>query len=99
MRIVLCVLALLAGITHARAHTSVGILDAGEPTKQRTVSSHVQGWLREHGYAVVAAPFDPEASTTFVNCFGIEDMPCTRGAFEKRSHAASVIFALVKLSP
>jgi PEGA domain len=97
MRIIACALTLVIGLAHARAETGVGIVVAGEPTKQATVTSHLKAWLRDHGYAVVAAPFDGEASTTFVNCFVIEDMACARGVFEKRVHAATVIYARVEL--
>jgi hypothetical protein len=97
MRFFVCVLTVVARIAYAHAETSVGVVVVGEPTKQTTVSSHLKGWLKQHGYAVVAAPFDPEATTTFANCFVIEDMPCARGAFEKNSHAATVVFARVDL--
>src|SRR5262245_12877020 len=97
MRISVCVLMVVGQLAYAHAETSVGLVVVGEPTKQSTVSSHLSGWLREHGYAVVASPFDPEATTTFTNCFVIEDMPCARGVFEKRAHAGSVIYARVDL--
>src|ERR1051326_8869319 len=97
MRVLVCVLAVVTRFAYAHAETSVGIVVAGEPSKQKTVNSHLQGWLRDHGYGVAVSPFDSEASTTFVNCFVIEDMPCARGVFEKRAKSSTLIYARVEL--
>ncbi|MGE5182328.1 MAG: PEGA domain-containing protein [Acidobacteriota bacterium] len=75
----------------------VGVVIAGEPAMQPHVARQVEGWLEQHGYAYVAAPFDRDATKTFLNCFVVEDVTCARGTFEQRSKAGSLVFVRVEL--
>ncbi len=100
MRTLLAAVIVMATWSTARAGADVGgvgVVIAGEPAMQPRVAQQVQGWLEQHGYAYIAAPFDRDAVKTFLNCFVVEDVTCARGTFEQRSKAGSLVFVRVEL--
>jgi hypothetical protein len=95
MRSLLAAVLVVSKVAHA---DSVGLVVAGEPAIQPRVAAQVKEWIEQHGYELVAAPFDGDAQKTFLNCFVVEDVTCARGTFDKRSKAESVVFVKIELT-
>ena len=85
-------LAFLLASTPAYAER-VGVVVTGEATVQPLVYAQLETWLREHGHQVVPAPLEPEAISTLIDCFVLEDLGCARGVVDTRSRARVVIYA------
>jgi hypothetical protein len=97
MRALLVVVAVLALGAPARADIPVGVIIAGEPTMQQRVHAQADAWLDKHGYTAIASPLAKDATSTFLNCFVIEDMTCARGTFEGRSKADSLVLLRIEM--
>ena len=78
---------------------TVGVVVMGEPTMHAPVLAQVQGWLQDHRYALIAAPFATSESNRLVDCLVIEDMTCARAVFESESRSDTVVVARVETGP
>jgi hypothetical protein len=81
----------------AVASADVGVVVVGEPTMQPQLAAQLEQWLTKNGHQLVASPLPPEAITTMIDCFVIEDESCARGVVEKRARSESVVFARIDL--
>ncbi|MBA3821927.1 MAG: PEGA domain-containing protein [Deltaproteobacteria bacterium] len=81
----------------ATAQADVGVVVIGEATMQPQLAAQLEGWLRQHGHQLVAAPLPPDAINTMIDCFVLEDENCARLVIKKRAKAQAVVFARVDL--
>ncbi len=79
------------------AHADVGVVVSGDPNMQARVLDHAQRWLQDKNQVLVAAPLGA-ASTTFVDCFVMEDMACAKKLVNDQAKAAVVVFIRVDMS-
>jgi len=98
MRSLILALCIVLPVT-AFARSGVGVVVVGEPRMQPRVVAQLEGWLGENGYELVPAALPPDAISTLVDCFVIEDETCARKVVEKWAKAESVVFARVQLAP
>ncbi|MDQ3367315.1 MAG: PEGA domain-containing protein [Myxococcota bacterium] len=75
----------------------VGVVVIGEATMQPQLAAQLEGWLRQHGHQLVAAPLPPDAINTMIDCFVLEDENCATLVVKKRAKAQAVVFARVDL--
>jgi len=94
----LIVAGVLAATSVARADHA-GVIVTGEATLQPQLNAQVQSWLAHHGHELVAAPLDPEATSTLIDCFVIGDDTCARNLVEQHGRADTVVFARVDSTP
>ena len=73
----------------ARAGT-VGIVVSGEPAVKPATSR----WLEDHGHRVVD-PLPPDAVSTLVDCYVIEDAGCAQAVVAQRSTSDAVLYVAV----
>jgi len=101
MRTLTLVLALLLSTSQAQAvaGNGTGVVVTGESTLQPQLAAQLEMWLTEHGHPLVSSPLPPEAISTLIDCFVIEDETCARAIVEKRAKADTVIFARIEVSP
>lgn len=92
MPYVLLVLVLLV----RAAHADVGVVVTGDPAMQTPMMNHVQRWLQDKKHPLVAAPLG-DATTTFVDCFVVEDMTCAKKVFEDKAKATAVVFVRIEM--
>jgi hypothetical protein len=98
MRTLVLVFSLLVSATApALAAGETGVVVVGEATMQPQVAAQLEAWLRNHGYALAAAPLPPTGISTLVDCFVVEDEGCARKVFENQSMADSLVFAKIDL--
>lgn len=64
---------------------------------QPQLAAQLEQWLTRNGHQLVASPLPPEAITTMIDCFVIEDETCARGVIDKRARSESVVFARIDL--
>ena len=99
MRTPTLVLAFLLFTAHAAAGNGTGVVVTGESTLQPQLAAQLETWLTEHGHPLVSSPLPPEAISTLIDCFVIEDEGCARAIVEKRAKADTVVFARIDVSP
>src|SRR5690242_12538281 len=100
MRTLLPALAIVLAAATAQADdrtksdgAAAGVVVTGEATLQPQLVAQLEGWLREHGHPLVSSALEPDAINTLIDCFVIEDQSCARSLVEKRSKAATIVFA------
>jgi hypothetical protein len=94
MRTILLVASLLAAVTSAHAER-VGVVVTGEAILQPVVVAQLETWLRDHGRTVVPSSMPPEAISTLMDCFVLEDLGCARGVVDARAKSPAVVFARI----
>lgn len=104
MRALLVCLMLFGSAAMVRAQAraggeDVGVVVAGEASMQPLVTAHIQGWLERNGHRVAGAPMPPDAISSLIDCFAVQDEPCARKVVEERATATSVVFARIDLDP
>jgi hypothetical protein len=92
------ILAVILAAGSARAD-EVGVVVSGEASLQPELAAGVETWLRDHGRTVVPSPMPPEAISTLLDCFVIEDQGCARGVLEERSKTATLVYARIDVTP
>jgi len=96
-RAAIVALLLAAGVAHADGRT--GVIVIGDARLQPPLAAAMEGWLRAHDREPVASPLDPDAVTTIVDCFVIEDQACARTVIDRRAKSDSVVFARIEAAP
>ncbi len=83
----------LASLLASTAYASrVGVVVTGEATVQPQLAAQLEGWLHDHGREVVPGPLAPEAISSLIDCFVLEDLNCARGIVDTRSKSKAVVF-------
>lgn len=77
----------------ARADDGVGVVVTGDAAIQPQLAAQVEDWLRTHDRTLLAAPLRPDALTSLLDCFVIEDLACAREIVEANAHAQHLVFA------
>lgn len=95
MRMLIAALASLATAGAAHAET-VGIVVTGEATLQPQLASQLERWLHDRGRTYVPGALEPEAISTLIDCFVLEDLSCARGVVENRATSRSLVYARVE---
>lgn len=94
MRTWIVVLASVLTAATARAE-KVGIVVTGEATLQPQLSSQLERWLHDRGRTLVPGAMPPDAISTLMDCFVLEDLGCARGVVNARAGARSLIYARI----
>src|SRR5688572_2386703 len=90
------IVVLASVLTAATAHAEkVGIVVTGEATLQPQLSSQLERWLHDRGRTLVPGAVPPDAISTLMDCFVLEDLGCARGVVDARASARSVIYARI----
>ncbi len=90
------IVVLASVLTAATAHAEkVGIVVTGEATLQPQLSSQLERWLHDRGRTLVPGALPPDAISTLMDCFVLEDLGCARGVIDARASARSMIYARV----
>ena len=91
-------LLVLATLLPVTAHAEVGVVVTGEATVQPMLSAQLEGWLHDHGRAVLPGALEAEAISTLIDCFVLEDLACARKVVEVRARSSSLVFARAEAS-
>lgn len=84
----------LASLVTSTAYAErVGVVVTGEATVQPQLAAQLESWLENHGREVVAGPMEPEAISTLIDCFVLEDLKCARGVVDARAKSRAIVFA------
>lgn len=84
----------LASLVTSTAYAErVGVVVTGEATVQPQLAAQLESWLENHGREVVPGPMEPEAISTLIDCFVLEDLKCARGVVDARSKSKAIVFA------
>jgi hypothetical protein len=87
----------LASVVSTTAYAEpVGVVVTGEATVQPQVAAQLERWLHDRGREVVPGPLEPEAISTLIDCFVLEDLGCARGVVDTRSKSKAVVFTRVE---
>ncbi|MCW5802054.1 MAG: PEGA domain-containing protein [Deltaproteobacteria bacterium] len=94
------VLLISAGVASAdrvdrvdRVDHEVGVVVTGEATIQPQLAHQLELWMTKTGHKLVATPLAPDAVNAIIDCFVIEDEPCARQVFDKRSKTGTIVYA------
>jgi len=86
-------LVLAATLLPATSRAEVGVVVTGEATIQPMLSAQLADWLHDHGRTVQAGALEPEAISTLIDCFVLEDLNCARKVVDVRARSSSLVFA------
>ncbi|HEX5059284.1 MAG TPA: hypothetical protein VFV99_07990 [Kofleriaceae bacterium] len=90
----------LASVVSTTAYAErVGVVVTGEATVQPQLAAHLERWLHDHGRDVVPGPLEPDAISTLIDCFVLEDLGCARGVVDTRSKSKAVVFTRAEMTP
>src|SRR5687767_1449981 len=90
------IVVLASVLTAATAHAEkVGVVVTGEASLQPQLTSQLERWLHDRGRTIVPGALEPDAISTLVDCFVLEDLGCARGVVGARASARSLVYARV----
>jgi hypothetical protein len=87
-------LVMLCALAGSAGASTVGVVVSGDAAMTSPVSAATSRWLEAHGHRVVDT-LPPDAISTLVDCYVIEDAGCAQAVVGKRSTSDAVIYVAV----